>query len=112
MLGVVSEVRQPSQLPRSHVGENLRHLIGMHGLSQGELARFIQISASGLTNIVNGRSEPALRTARQAASAFGITVDELYEDLIRCLRAAAVAFDTAPVRSLRSGESVRAASEG
>ena len=33
------------------------------------------------------------------ATAFGISMDELYGDLTRCLRAASVAFETAPVRS-------------
>ncbi len=85
---------------RSPVGRNLRHLIGMHDLRQAEVARFIGISPTGLTNILTGRSEPALRTTRSLASAFGITIDDLYSDLTRCLRASVVAFEGAPVRTL------------
>lgn len=72
----------------------------MHGLRQAALAGHIGISPAGLTNIVTGRHEPAVRTAARAAAAFGISIEELCGDRGRCLRAAVVAFDTAPVRRL------------
>ena len=34
------------------------------------------------------------------------SLDELYGDLTRCVRAASVAFETAPVRSVRKGRRV------
>ena len=83
---------------RGQAGRNLRHLIGMHDLRQGDLARFIGISPTGLANILSGRHEPTLRTARSAASAFGITIEDLCADRARCLNAAVAAFDTAPIR--------------
>lgn len=87
---------------RSPAGVNLRHLIGMHDLRRTELAAQMGISPTGLTNILNGRSEPTLRTAGRAAAAFGISIDDLYGDLPRCLRSASVAFETAPVRAVRA----------
>ena len=83
---------------RGQAGRNLRHLIGMHDLRQGDLARFIGISPTGLANILSGRHEPTLRTAGRAASAFGITIEQLCGDRQRCLQAAVAAFATAPVR--------------
>ena len=75
----------------------------MHDLRRAELAAYIGISPTGLTNILNSHSEPTLRTAGKVAVAFGISLDELYGDLTRCVRAASVAFETAPVRSVRKG---------
>ncbi|MFI5051016.1 MAG: helix-turn-helix domain-containing protein [Gaiellales bacterium] len=90
----------------SQAGRNLRHLIGMHDLRRAELAAYIGISPTGLANILNSHSEPTLRTAGKVAAAFGISLDELYGDLTRCVRAASVAFETAPVRSVRKGRRV------
>ena len=82
--------------------------VGMHDLrrTKGTSRAKMEISPAGLTNILNGRSEPTLRTAPGAAAAFGISLDELYGDLTRCVRAASVAFETAPVRSVRKGRRV------
>jgi transcriptional regulator with XRE-family HTH domain len=87
----------------SQAGRNLRHLIGMHDLRRSELAGYVGLSPTGLANILNSHSEPTLRTAGKMASAFGISLDELYGDLTRCLRAASVAFESAPVRAVRRG---------
>ena len=72
----------------------------MHDLRRSELAAYVGLSPTGLANILNSHSEPTLRTAGKMATAFGISLDELYGDLTRCLRAASVAFETAPVRSV------------
>ena len=77
-----------------------------HDLRRAELAAYIGISPTGLANILNSHSEPTLRTAGKMAAAFGISLDELYGDLTRCVRAASVAFETAPVRSVRKGRRV------
>ncbi len=83
---------------RTPIGRNLRHLLGMHDLRRADLATHIGISATAVTNILQGRSEPTLRTALKAAAAFGISIDDLYGDLESCLRAALDAFETAPIR--------------
>lgn len=83
-----------------NVGTNVRHLLGMHQLSQQQLARYLGMSPQGLWNILHGRSEPRSRTAQRIAAAFGITMDALFADTGRCVRAGAAVFERAPVRSL------------
>jgi transcriptional regulator with XRE-family HTH domain len=70
----------------------------MHCLRQGDLAALVGISPQGLWNILDGRSEPRPPTAQRLAAAFGITVSELVAGPGDCLRAAAAAFEGAPVR--------------
>ena len=81
-------------------GTNLRHLLGMHNVSQQRLARYVGLSPQGLWNILHGRSEPRSRTAQRIAAAFGITMDALFADTGSCVRAAAGVFERAPVRAL------------
>jgi DNA-binding XRE family transcriptional regulator len=97
----------PSNAPEprkstSNIGRNLRHLAGMHDLNRAELAHAIGISTTSLSNIVQGRSEPTMRTALIASRVFGIAVDDLYAELDDCLRAAAERFSSAPVRQARA----------
>jgi transcriptional regulator with XRE-family HTH domain len=82
------------------LGTNLRHLLGMHNVSQQRLARYLGLSPQGLWNILHGRSEPRSRTAQAIAAAFGITMDALFADTGSCVRAAAGVFERAPVRTL------------
>ena len=94
-----SERHRPVAAPES-LGTNLRHLLGMHNVSQQRLARYLGLSPQGLWNILHGRSEPRSRTAQGIAAAFGITMDALFADTGSCLRAAAGVFERAPVRAL------------
>jgi transcriptional regulator with XRE-family HTH domain len=82
------------------IGRNLRRLVGMHDLLQREVADYIGLSPQGLWNILNGRSEPRSRTVRDCASAFGVTVEDLFADTGTCLRAAADHYEQAPIRLL------------
>lgn len=86
------------------LGRNLRHLLGMHNVSQQRLARYLGLSPQGLWNILHGRSEPRSRTAQGIAAAFGISLDVLFADTGSCLRAAAGVFERAPVRAAADGE--------
>ena len=81
------------------IGINLRHLSGMHDVSQRDLAQFLGLSVQGVWNILHGRSEPRLRTAERIASAFGIPLDCLFTDTGSCLRAASGVFERAPIRA-------------
>jgi transcriptional regulator with XRE-family HTH domain len=80
---------------------NLRSLLGMHGLTQRDLAVHLGLSPQGVWNIVHGRSEPRTATASRAARAFGIDPEALFADTGTCVRAAAAAFEHAPVRFAR-----------
>jgi DNA-binding XRE family transcriptional regulator len=84
---------------RTRAGANIRHLVGMHDLRRDQFASYVGISSAGLRDIVNGKSEPSLATVRRIATAFGLTIDDLYSTRPHCLRAAVIAFDRAPVRS-------------
>jgi transcriptional regulator with XRE-family HTH domain len=94
------------------IGTNLRHLVGMHDLLQREVAAYIGLSPQGFWNILNGRSEPRSRTARDCAQAFGITIDELFADTGTCLRAAATSYEAAPVRGLADGSKLASGTDG
>ena len=94
------------------IGTNLRHLVGMHDLLQREVAAYIGLSPQGFWNILNGRSEPRSRTARDCAQAFGITIDELFADTGTCLRAAAERYEAAPVRGLAGGTPLASGTDG
>jgi transcriptional regulator with XRE-family HTH domain len=85
------------------LGVNLRHLAGMHDVSQRELAGYLGLSAQGIWNIVHGRSEPRLRTAERMATAFAIPVDLLFADTAECVRGAAAVFEQAPIRQFTAG---------
>jgi transcriptional regulator with XRE-family HTH domain len=91
--------RQGPALERGRVGTNVRHLLGMHGLHQVQLAEYLDLSTQGLWNILHGRSEPRSRTAWNLAAAFGITVEDLFSDTGSCVRAGAQTFERAPVRT-------------
>jgi len=82
------------------LGRNLRHLLGLHDVSQQDLARYLGLSPQGLWNILHGRSEPRSRTAHALAVAFGVNLDVLFADTGTCVRAAAGVFERAPVRSI------------
>src|SRR5919198_4791823 len=80
------------------LGRNLRHLLGLHDVSQQDLARYLGLSPQGLWNILHGRSEPRSRTAHALAVAFGLNLDVLFADTGTCVRAAAAVFERAPGR--------------
>jgi transcriptional regulator with XRE-family HTH domain len=84
----------------------------MHDLLQREVATYIGLSPQGLWNILNGRSEPRSRTVRDCAQAFGVTLDDLFADTGSCLRAAARAYERAPIRQLASPESLASGTDG
>ena len=85
---------------RGQLGTNLRHLSGMHDISQRDLAEHLGLSVQGLWNILHGRSEPRLRTAERIATAFAVPLDALFADTGACLREAARAFERAPIRAV------------
>src|SRR3954466_8828522 len=92
------ERHQPVAAPS--LGTNVRHLLGMHNISQQRLARYLGMSPQGLWNILHGRSEPRSRTAQRIAAAFGLQRNALFADTGSCMRAAAGVFERAPVPSL------------
>src|SRR3954452_15089908 len=80
----------------------------MHDLLQRQVAAHIGLSAQGLWNILNARSEPGSLTLRKCAYAFGVTIDDLFADTGTCLRAAANSYEAAPIRTAAHGNAQHA----
>jgi transcriptional regulator with XRE-family HTH domain len=90
------------------VGENIRRLAGMHLARQEDVASYLGMTKAGVSNIVTGRSQPSVTTARKLASGFGISLDALFsEDPKVPLREALTSFDEAPLARQRRDEALR-----
>ncbi len=56
---------------------NLRRLFKESGWNQTELARRSKISRPYLTNVINGKTRPGLRTVIRLSKAFGVEISDL-----------------------------------
>jgi len=54
--------------------------IRKRGLKKGWVAEQAGVSRSAMAMIVNGKSDPTLRTARKIAKVLGVTIEELWPD--------------------------------
>jgi transcriptional regulator with XRE-family HTH domain len=80
------------------VGLNVRRLTGMHLLRHEELADYLGITKAGVSNLMTGRSQPSMKTARLLASGFGVSIEALFaEDPKVPLSEALGSFDEAPL---------------
>ncbi len=59
------------------LGENLRKLRLKNKLSQGDLAKKLNVDRAYISNIENGRMNPTLSTLEKIAEALGISSSEL-----------------------------------
>ncbi|MFA6397984.1 MAG: helix-turn-helix transcriptional regulator [Candidatus Paceibacterota bacterium] len=59
------------------MGENLRKLRLKNKLSQGDLAKMINVNRAYISNIENGRMNPTLSTLEKIAGALGVSSSEL-----------------------------------
>ena len=59
------------------LGENLRKLRLKKNLSQGDLAKALDVDRAYISNIENGRMNPTLSTLEKIAKALGISSSEL-----------------------------------
>ena len=59
------------------LGENLRKLRLKKGLSQGNLAKELNVDTAYISNIENGRMNPTLSTLEKISKALGISSSEL-----------------------------------
>jgi len=59
------------------LGENLRKLRLKKNLSQGDLAKALDVDRAYISNIENGRMNPTLSTLEKIAGALGISSSEL-----------------------------------
>lgn len=59
------------------LGRNLKMIRTKKGISQGDIARTLNVGRSFITNIENGKTNPTLATIAKLAKVIGVSVDEL-----------------------------------
>ena len=59
------------------LGENLKRVRAKKKLSQGALARLLEVNKGYISNIENGNKNPTLATIQRLADALGVSADEL-----------------------------------
>jgi len=59
------------------LGKNLKRIRTSKGISQGDIARSLEVSRGFVSNIENGKTNPTLATIAKLAKAVGVSSDEL-----------------------------------
>jgi transcriptional regulator with XRE-family HTH domain len=59
------------------LGKNLKMARAKKKLSQGALARLLEVDKGYISNIENGKKNPTLATIQRLADALGVSADEL-----------------------------------
>ena len=59
------------------LGENLKRIRTEKGISQGDIARALEVDKSFVSNIENAKTNPTLATIAKIAKAIGVSIDEL-----------------------------------
>ncbi len=59
------------------LGLNLKRIRAKKGISQGDIARTLEVSRGFISTIENGRTNPTLSTITKLAKALGVSTDEL-----------------------------------
>ncbi len=59
------------------LGNNLKRIRTAKNISQGDIARELEVSRSFISNIENGKTNPTLATITKLAKAVGVSADQL-----------------------------------
>lgn len=59
------------------LGNNLKRIRIAKNISQGDIARELEVSRSFISNIENGKTNPTLATIVKLAKAVGVATDKL-----------------------------------
>ena len=59
------------------LGLNLKGIRTKKGISQGDIARTLEVSRGFISTIENGKTNPTLSTISKLAKALGVSSDEL-----------------------------------
>ena len=59
------------------LGQNLKRIRTKKGISQGDIARELEVSRGYISTIENGKTNPTLSTIARISKALGVTNDEL-----------------------------------
>jgi len=58
-------------------GQNMKRIRTKKKMSQGDIARALDVDRGFISNIENGKKNPTLATVARIANALGISADEL-----------------------------------
>ena len=61
------------------LGKNLKRIRTSKGISQGDIARSLEVSRGFVSNIENGKTNPTLTTIAKLAKAVNVSANELLE---------------------------------
>jgi transcriptional regulator with XRE-family HTH domain len=61
----------------SKLGQNLKRIRTKKKLSQGDIARALDVHRAYISGIENGKRNPTLATIQKIADALGVSADEL-----------------------------------
>jgi len=59
------------------LGDNMKRIRTRKKMSQGDIARALDVDRGYISNIENGKKNPTLATIKKLADALGISADEL-----------------------------------
>ena len=59
------------------LGKNLKRIRTAKAISQGDIARSLDVSRGFISNIENGKTNPTLETIARLAKAVGVSTNEL-----------------------------------
>jgi XRE family transcriptional regulator, regulator of sulfur utilization len=59
------------------LGKNLKRIRTEKGISQGDIARSLEVSRGFISNIENGKTNPTLATIAKLAKALDVSSDKL-----------------------------------
>jgi len=59
------------------LGKNMKRIRAKKNMSQGDIARALEVDRGYISNIENGKKNPTLATLQKLADALGVSPDEL-----------------------------------
>ena len=61
----------------SKLGQNMKRIRTKKNMSQGDIARALEVDRGYISNIENGKKNPTIATIQKLANALGVSADEL-----------------------------------
>ncbi len=59
------------------LGQNMKRIRAKKGMSQGDIARALEVDRGYISNIENGKKNPTIATIQKLANALGVSANEL-----------------------------------
>jgi len=67
--------------------ENVRHYVGLHGITYGELAQRAGLSREWLSKMLAGKSNPTLPVCERIAEALGVSLEAMVAEPVSAVSA-------------------------